>query len=247
MYLPTGPDGALYVADFYEEFIAHGQNYQGQIDPTTGRVYRLRGKDATLEKDVNLSARPPAQLVETLSHPNRWHRQTAVRLLGERRDPPRPPAAEGDCCKSSETHPALEALWALHQMGGLDEATDAGGAGAPAPPVRAWAVRLIGGRGTIADRVFAGACETGRDGKRTPRSAARSRRRPGGSPAEQALPLVATLLRRDADAADPFIPLLCWWTIESHCDAEPGRRAGAAERRRRRGSRRRCVTRSCRG
>ena len=45
VYLANAPDGAIYVADFYEEFIAHGQNYQGQIDPDTGRVYRIRGRD----------------------------------------------------------------------------------------------------------------------------------------------------------------------------------------------------------
>jgi putative heme-binding domain-containing protein len=27
-------------------------------------------------------------------------------------------------------------------------------------------------------------------------------------------------LRRDEDATDPYIPLLCWWTIESHCAEE---------------------------
>ncbi len=32
----AGADGAIYVADFCEEFIAHGQHFQGQIDPATG-------------------------------------------------------------------------------------------------------------------------------------------------------------------------------------------------------------------
>ena len=39
-------------------------------------------------------------------------------------------------------------------------------------------------------------------------------------PARQALPLIAALVRRDADTADPFIPLLCWFTIESFCDTD---------------------------
>ena len=42
----VGPDGAIYVADFYEFYIAHGQHYQGQIDSTTGRIYRISGKGA---------------------------------------------------------------------------------------------------------------------------------------------------------------------------------------------------------
>jgi len=39
-------------------------------------------------------------------------------------------------------------------------------------------------------------------------------------PARQALPIVAALIRRDADADDPFIPLLCWFTLESFCDTD---------------------------
>jgi len=47
----AGPDGAIYVADFYEFYIAHGQHYQGQIDPSTGRIYRLKTKDKPLVRE----------------------------------------------------------------------------------------------------------------------------------------------------------------------------------------------------
>ena len=87
VFVANAPDGSIYVADFYEEYIAHGQNYQGQIDPDSGRIYRLRGKAAVLDKDVNLASKNTTVLLATLSHPNKWHRQTAVRLLGEGRDP----------------------------------------------------------------------------------------------------------------------------------------------------------------
>src|SRR5262249_58142524 len=86
VFVANAPDGSMYVADFYEEYIAHGQNYQGQIDPDSGRIYRLRGKGLPLEKDVNLAGKSTMELIATLSHSNKWHRQTAVRLLGERRD-----------------------------------------------------------------------------------------------------------------------------------------------------------------
>ena len=121
----NAPDGAIYVADFYEEFIAHGQNYQGQIDPTTGRIYRLRGQELQLNEGREPRRENERAARRTLRHPNRWHRQTAVRLLGERRDPS---AIEPlrQLLRKTETHPALEALWALHQAGWLDEATIAG-------------------------------------------------------------------------------------------------------------------------
>src|SRR6185503_18213628 len=86
VFVANAPDGSMYVADFYEEYIAHGQNYQGQIDPDSGRVYRLRGKTALLNHDVNLARKTTGELLTLLSHSNKWHRQSAVRLLGERRD-----------------------------------------------------------------------------------------------------------------------------------------------------------------
>src|SRR5262249_10466823 len=122
---------------------AHGQNYQGQIDPTSGRIYRLRGKDSPLNKDVNLAIKTTPELIQTLRNPNRWHRQTAVRLLGQRRDPSALEPLKA-LLKESDTHPALEALWALYQMGALDEATAIAALAHPGGPVRAWAIRLTG-------------------------------------------------------------------------------------------------------
>ena len=87
VFIGNAPDGSVLIADFYNHYIAHGQHYQSQIDPTTGRIFRLRGKQEPLEQDLNLHAKSTAQLMDLLNHPNRWHRQTAVRLLGERKDP----------------------------------------------------------------------------------------------------------------------------------------------------------------
>jgi len=153
VFAANAPDGSIHVADFYEEYIAHGQNYQGQIDPDSGRLYRLRGKESPLNKDVNLARKTTSELLAVLGHANKWHRQTAVRLLGERRDPavreslkkllfamvnsdvsfPLTPALSlgererrippADLAAAQSAHPALEALWALHQAGWLDEAT----------------------------------------------------------------------------------------------------------------------------
>jgi HEAT repeat protein len=143
VFIVNAPDGSLFIADFYEHYIAHGQHYQSQIDPTTGRIYRLRGKDATLERDVNLSRKTTAQLIELLSHPNKWHRHTAVRLLGERKDtgarrPLKKLLADG------AGHAPLCALWSLHQAGWLDEATMRIALKHSDPGVRHWAVRFAG-------------------------------------------------------------------------------------------------------
>lgn len=219
VFVAGGPDGAVYVADFYEEFIAHGQNYQGQIDPTTGRVFRVRGKTEKLNTDVNVAAKTTAQLIDTLSSPDRWHRQTAVRVLGERHDAASVAALKSVLTGNTQTHPALEALWALHQMGSLDETTARAALAHPAAPVRAWAIRLMGDPRKLSDDFLAAVLKlvvSEPDAEVRSQVACTARR----IPAAQGLALVSALLKRDVDYDDPYIPLLCWWTIESHCDAE---------------------------
>ena len=63
VYIANAPDGSLFVSDMYEYYIAHGQHYQNQIDPTTGRIYRISGEGRKLETDLNLVAKTSAQLV----------------------------------------------------------------------------------------------------------------------------------------------------------------------------------------
>ena len=230
VFIANAPDGSLYIADMYEFYIAHGQHYQNQIDPTTGRIYRLRGKDAVLEKDVNLAAKSTAQLIALLSHPNKWHRHTAVRLLGERKDP----EAAAPLRKAIAGEPglgALGALWALHQSAGLDEATAIAALAHPFPAVRLWTVRLLGdewgmnrnlgvGRhsskgGLLPDKVFEALLAragTERDPEVLSQMASSARR----LNAPQALPLVAAVLGHDELVQDPYIPLLCWWVFEAH-------------------------------
>jgi putative membrane-bound dehydrogenase-like protein len=143
VYIANAPDGSLYIADFYEYYIAHGQHYQNQIDRTTGRIYRLRGKNRPLEKDTNLETKTTDQLVALLAHPNKWHRHTAVRLLGERKDPAA--AAKLKRLIAEEKGlTALGALWALHQSAGLDQPTALGALKHSYAPVRMWAGRLAG-------------------------------------------------------------------------------------------------------
>lgn len=218
VYLANAPDGSLVIADFREEFIAHGQNYQSQIDPSTGRIYRLRGKDLPLERDVNLAAKTSPQLVALLSHPNLWQRQTAVRLLGERRDA----AVETlllSLLEKEATHPALEALWALYQMGRLDQALAAKALKHPAAVVRAWTIRLLGDERNLAPPLAAqitALATTEPDAEVRCQILSSAMR----LPAALSLPLVKAIAQRSEDVADTFIPLMAWFALEAHCASE---------------------------
>ena len=256
LYIVNAPDGSLFVSDMYEFYIAHGQHYQSQIDPTTGRVYRLRGKDSVLERDTNLEKKSNDQLIALLSHPNKWHRQMAAQLLGERKDVAAVPKLER-LLKQEKNLGALGALWALQQMGALSDETAQAALQHPYPPVRMWAIRLLGdkygvNRGLGAPGIGATAARnlptgvmkalseltrTEIDAEVRSQVASTARR----LPTAQALALVSVLTANDGevtdrpvstpspaqalvtakpakagDAADPYIPLLTWWVLESH-------------------------------
>jgi putative membrane-bound dehydrogenase-like protein len=236
VYIANAPDGSLHFSDMYEFYIAHGQHYQNQIDPTTGRIYRLRGKDSVLETDINLSAKSTKELVAFLGHPNKWHRHTAVRLLGERKDPAAAPLLQKAITTDTGLG-ALNALWALHQVAGLNSETALAALAHPYAPVRLWAARLLGdewglnrnlgvgrhnkGPGLLPDSLFEALLARARiepDAEVLSQFAATARRLNG----PQALPLAAAVLGHDEAVQDPYIPLLCWWVFEAHIPASNG-------------------------
>lgn len=241
VYIGNAPDGSILVADFYEHYIAHGQHYQSQIDPSTGRIFRLRGRSERLETNLDLYSKSTDELIELLNHPNRWHRHTAVRLLGERKDenskePLKSLVATGEDLES------LAALWALYQGFGIDDQTALIAMRHAYPPVRYWAVRLIcDDIGFANKRTQMGLADSlgGLAGSpnRLPgtlfnalldqagyEADAEVRSQMAGSarrlPVDQALPLVSVLLRHDEDIDDPYIPLLCWWVLEANLDRD---------------------------
>ncbi len=91
----NGPDGCLYVCDMYRETIEHPysipEDIKAKLDLESGtdrgRIYRLTppgGAKTNWQRPADCST---AELVEMLASTNGWHRETAQRLLLERRDP----------------------------------------------------------------------------------------------------------------------------------------------------------------
>ncbi len=217
VHIVHAPDGSLLVADFYEHYIAHGQHYQSQIDPTTGRIYRLRGRNSALERDVDLTKKSPDELLALLEHPNRWHRQAAVRLLAERAVPTVVEKLRGRLAGSAAP---LEALWALHQADALDDGTARLALMHSSAPVREWTVRLLGDRREIPEGLMEALVEQARrepDVRVRAQMASSARRLPSG----QALSVVVALMGHDTDVADPCVPLLCWWVLENRLAVDP--------------------------
>ena len=211
--ITVGPDGALYLADFCEEFIAHGQHYLGQVALSTGRVYRISGKGTTtFNRRMSLDRQDAVALIQQLHHPSRWHRNTARRLLLSHRDPQA--IEQLTNCLTANGDIALESMWVLNRMDVLRDSQLRQAMGHANPKVRRWAVRLIGDRETVALPTVARlieVCHAEQNVVVRSQLASTARR----MPAHVALPMIDGLSRAD-DKEDPHLPLLLWWALEQH-------------------------------
>ncbi len=153
--LYQGPDGAIYVVDMYRGILQHRifltsflrkQIEQRDLDKGVGlgRIYRIVPENAKLSRvAVNLAREPSNRLVAHLSSTNSWWRDTAQRLLVERRDP----AVTADLRALARNpgaapHGRIHALWTLHGAGRLDPETVFKAMESPDVEVRSTAVRL---------------------------------------------------------------------------------------------------------
>ncbi|MFG0316328.1 MAG: c-type cytochrome [Planctomycetota bacterium JB042] len=157
--LVTGPDGALYVVDFYRGVIQHRvfvtsflrrQIVERGLERPVGlgRIWRIRPRGATPHPRPALDRATDEGLVAALAHPNGWWRDTAQRLLVERRATGAAPSLR-DRLRNGGT--ALERLHALWTLDGLDRASVDDAAAAVAD--EAVAVRAAGLR--VAERHLA--------------------------------------------------------------------------------------------
>jgi putative membrane-bound dehydrogenase-like protein len=81
--LQYGPDGAVYMIDWYDQQHCHNPNTE-RWDRSNGRIYRIEYASTYKPKKVDLSAATDGQLINYLDYRNRWFGRTAARLLTER-------------------------------------------------------------------------------------------------------------------------------------------------------------------
>jgi putative membrane-bound dehydrogenase-like protein len=156
VYLTTGPDGALYVVDFYRRWVEHPQfvpeELRAKVDfrkgSGHGRIWKVSRREATWppKPTPRMSAETTAEVVRHIESPNGWQRETAQRVLVERRDPLAAPLLRVIVGKNRLSQAKVNALGTLDGLGQLDEPTlqrameDADGM------VRQFAIRLAGPR-----------------------------------------------------------------------------------------------------
>jgi putative membrane-bound dehydrogenase-like protein len=143
-----GPDGCVYVADWYDKRAAHLDPIDNW-DKTNGRIYRIEytGKvepGRVSARSFDLRKKSPMELVELLKHPNMWWRKEARRLLGEQR------IVDSGIDRTLQKtiadekgDLALEALWSIGVSGALNEKFGRLCFEHENPYVRAWAIRWL--------------------------------------------------------------------------------------------------------
>ncbi len=129
----VGPDGALYVLDYYrrviespewmsEQAVKAGGLYDGS---DKGRIYRITAtgqKTAEWTKGLKLGDESSEKLVEHLSSENKWWRTNSQRLLVDRKDKQAVPALLKMAKNSISPMGRLHALWTLEGIAELSPA-----------------------------------------------------------------------------------------------------------------------------
>jgi mono/diheme cytochrome c family protein/glucose/arabinose dehydrogenase len=137
VFISNAPDGTLMVVDFYRGVLQDRASttlylkeyiQKRKLDAPTGvgrgRVYRIV-HDGVQRDPIRpqLSRASPAQLVEALSHPNGWWRDTAQRLLVERSAVNVIPALKALAASTAPPRTRVKALWVLDGTDNIDVAT----------------------------------------------------------------------------------------------------------------------------
>src|SRR5437764_750837 len=112
-----GPDGALYIADWSNPIIQHGEvDFRDpRRDRVHGRIWRVSHKGRPLLKKADLANASDEALLDQLLSPNAYNRAQSRRVLTERGEKILPTLRLWGSAHPSETA-RLEALWMLQSL-----------------------------------------------------------------------------------------------------------------------------------
>lgn len=166
----VGPDGAVWVLDWYNFIVQHnptptperggfvgatgqGNAYENPLrDKSHGRVWRVVSRQAKKYRPMTLDKEHPSDLVEALNNDNLFWRMTAQRLLVERGNldvlPDLYQLVNEKTNETGDAYPAIHALWTIDGLGALTkdekaEGTVRGALTHSSPGVRKAAIQIL--------------------------------------------------------------------------------------------------------
>ncbi len=193
--IQLGPDGGVYISDFYEQRIDHASHYQGRIHRESGRIWRLKGKANTLPRIVNFQKLKDVELVELLIDSTNRSVHQLIAAESKQRG-----GLDEDAYKATFAS-RKQAPWGEWPNTNIRYAVDQIEHFSKSERIQAHQ-RLV---------EFA----TEEHEARVRSQIASSARR---LPASDGISLLRPLLTFHDDSHDPHIPLLIWWAIEKHAD-----------------------------
>jgi len=155
VFITSGPEGALYVADMYRGIVEHGPYITPylreqilernlELPISKGRIWRIVPENwEPSENAIKLSEAPSKKLVNQLSHPDGWHRDMAQRLLVERKDITIVPALESLALEGENHLGRFHALWTLEGLNQIIPSLCFSALEDPHPQVQTTALRLL--------------------------------------------------------------------------------------------------------
>ncbi len=163
IFADVGPDGAVWVIDFYSFIIQHnptpnpqsagiqattgpGGAYQTEKDlrdRSHGRIYRVVWKDGPRSSLRSLANAPSPELVAALDSGSAFWRLTAQRELIDSRKSDAAPSLRKRVRSGTAGQGAIHALWALEGLGALDRETHQSALLSKDPALRRNAIRAL--------------------------------------------------------------------------------------------------------
>ncbi len=211
--LQYGPDGAVYMIDWYDQQHCHNPNTE-RWDRSNGRIYRMEYAATYKPRSVDLGAMSDEALLAMLDHKNKWFARTAERLLQERAQAVEPGVAAKLAARIQDpgAKSKWEALALLHQLGKLDEGILLQALQSPDDYLRAWAVQLAVEQRrpslVVQEKMVLLAQNDNSAVVRRYLASAAQR-----LPAESAWPVLEGLNTRAEDRDDRNIPFLVWHAL----------------------------------
>jgi putative heme-binding domain-containing protein len=151
--IKLGPDGCLYVADFYNRIIGHYEvplDHPGR-DRERGRIWRIfyKGQDGKNEPKAPRNDWAKAtvnELVTDLAHPNLTVRMLATHQLAARGGDEVKAAVKNVMKPETNAFQRMQGLWVLERLGALDDPHLNAAADDKEAGVRVHAMRLLAER-----------------------------------------------------------------------------------------------------
>ena len=117
-----GPDGCLYIVDWYNKIISHNEvpRTHPDRDKTRGRIWRIRHVDQKVNRPPDLMQVPEAELLTHLESKNERIARFAWHAIADRNAHSLVPELKQRMLSAERENVRILALWALEDLGVLD-------------------------------------------------------------------------------------------------------------------------------